>query len=56
MFLVRGERSSVVELHLAKVVVVGSNPIARSILLPEFDREKNARLVLPRAGLAVTGN
>lgn len=28
---VRGERSSVVELHLAKVVVVGSNPIARSI-------------------------
>jgi len=24
--------------------------------LPEFDREKNARLVLPRAGLAVTGN
>ena len=30
----KGERSSVVERHLAKVAVVGSNPIARSIFLP----------------------
>ena len=29
----RGERSSVVERHLAKVAVVGSTPIARSIFM-----------------------
>ena len=35
--LIKCERSSVVELHLAKVVVEGSNPFARSSLFPDVE-------------------